>query len=89
MEETLENPCHFWICTPRMVINYQAIAITLVVCNLVIVAGYTVLITCKCRNSSEEGAAVEEAQDALEEASGIENANVVDFNQMEEIDEEV
>ena len=93
--ETLDNPCHYWSCIPRAVINYQGI-IMLLTCNVVIVVGYTLILTCKCRRSVDEGITaegdVEQAQEAEEETqepSGIENANAVDFNEFEEIDEEI
>ena len=68
----------------------------LITCNVVIVVGYTLIISCKCRRSVEEGISgeedveqAEEAEEAPQENSGIENANVVDFNEFEEIDLEI
>ena len=96
MVETLEDPCHYWTCSPRARINYKVFTFVLLGSHCGIVVLYSILISCRCKiklnsvdalevevDQNERVEDVEQGQEALEEVNGLENHNV-DFNEFGE-----
>ena len=64
MYESMEQPCKYYECTPRIHFNYKLSTFILMGSSCILVIVYTLILVCKCRKNVVE--AIEDVEEAIE-----------------------
>ena len=77
MYESMEQPCKYYECTPRIRFNYKLATFIMMGSGCILVIVYTLILVCRCPKNVVE--AIEDVEEAAEAVEPVTESSEMDF----------